>query len=138
MKSRRIQTFQYAKPVDQTAPRAEIELCGNEHLRGAAHVIRAGESNGMHSESGVDEVWMVLAGRARICGPGPVLIGEFGAGDGILIPRNTEYSIESLGDNDLELLQFAAFHPGAPDKRVETVDGRTKPQPVERRSGRAL
>ncbi len=135
---RRIQTFQFAKPEGMSAPRAEIELCGNEHMRGAGHVIRAGESNGLHYESGVDEVWMVLAGRARFCGPGPVLIGEFAVGDGILIPQNTRYSIDNIGDGDLELLQIAAFHRGAGDHRVDLSGGKDATDTVERHSGRAL
>ncbi len=131
----RIQTFQYHKPPGQAAPRAEVTLCGNENFRSTAHVILAGAVDGLHYESGVDELWMVLAGRARFCGPRRTLIGEFAIGEGLLIPRNTQYLVESIGEVDLELLQVAVHHRGEPDRRVELEEPESA---VERHSGRAL
>jgi mannose-6-phosphate isomerase-like protein (cupin superfamily) len=66
-----------------------------------------------------------------------MLIGEFSVNDGIMIPRNTEYLIENVGPDTLELIQVAAIHRGSEDKRVELVklDDRG---PVDRFSGRAL
>lgn len=135
--ARRIQTFQFEKRARQTAPRAEIKLCGNEQIRGTGHVILPGESNELHYESGVDEFWMVLAGRARFCGSGRILIGEFGVNDGIMIPRNTEYLIENIGPGILELIQVAAIHRGSEDKRVELAKAADR-GPVARYNGRAL
>jgi mannose-6-phosphate isomerase-like protein (cupin superfamily) len=136
-RSTRIQTFSFTRPDQQKAPRAEIELCGNENVRGVGHVILQGESNGLHYESGADEFWIVLSGRARFCGSGRILIGEFGVNDGILIPRNTEYLIENIGPDALELIQVAAVHRGADDRRVDLAGG-LKRGTVERHSGRAL
>lgn len=62
---------------------------------------------------------MVLAGCVKFYGPGDVLIGEFGKHEGILIPRGEQYWFESSGDEDLEILQMAAFEMGA---KVERVD----------------
>ena len=95
--ARSIQTFQFLKPYAQSAPRAEIELCGNEMVRATGHVILRGEIDNLHYESGVDEVWVVLKGRARFCRKGRTLIGEFGIGEGILIPRESPYFVESIG-----------------------------------------
>ena len=134
---RRIQTFQFDKRVKQDSARAETKLCANEQIRGIGHVINPGECNELHYESGVDEFWIVLAGRARFCGSGGILIGEFGVNDGILIPRDTEYLIENLGSEKLELIQVAAIHRGAEDKRVDLVKGEER-GPVDRFSGRAL
>ena len=134
---RRIQTFQFQKRIKQYSARAEIKLCGNEQIRGIGHVINPGECNELHYESGIDEFWIVLAGRARFCGSGRILIGEFGVNDGIMIPRNTEYLIENISSDALELIQVSAIHRGSEDKRVELI----KPDdrgPVDRLSGRAL
>jgi mannose-6-phosphate isomerase-like protein (cupin superfamily) len=137
MRGHRIQTFQFEKRIKQDSSRAEIKLCANEQIRGIGHVIHPGECNELHYETGVDEFWIVLAGRARFCGSGRMLIGEFSVNDGIMIPRNTEYLIENVGPDTLELIQVAAIHRGSEDKRVELVklDDRG---PVDRFSGRAL
>ena len=134
---RRIQTFQFEKRVRQTSSRAEIKLCGNEQIRGVGHLINPGESNELHYESGVDEFWIVLAGHARFCGSGGILIGEFGVNDGIMIPCNTEYLIENIGSDVLELVQVAAIHRGAADQRVDLAKAADR-GPVDRFNGRAL
>lgn len=136
-KRRRIQTFQFEKQIRQDSTRAETSLCANEQIRGVGHVIHPGERNDIHYQSGADEFWIVLAGRARFCGSGGIMIGEFGVNDGIMIPRDTEYLIENLGSENLELIQVAAIHRGAEDKRVDLVKGEER-GPVDRFSGRAL
>ena len=134
---RRIQTFQFEKQLNPDSTRAETRLCANEQIRGVGHVIHPGERNDLHYESGADEFWIVLNGRARFCGSGGILIGEFGVNDGIMIPRNTEYLIENIGSEPLELIQVAAIHRGAEDKRIDLVKPDER-KPVDRFSGRAL
>jgi mannose-6-phosphate isomerase-like protein (cupin superfamily) len=134
---RRIQTFQFEKQIKQDSARAETKLCANEQIRGIGHVIHPGECNDLHYESGADEFWIVLAGRARFCGSGGILIGEFSVNDGIMIPRNTEYLIENVGTEKLEMIQVAAIHRGTEDKRVDLVKSDER-RPVNRFSGRAL
>ena len=52
---------------------------------------------------------MVLKGRVRFYGPDDVVIGEFGPHEGTITPRFSRYWFENIGDEDLEILQVAAF-----------------------------
>lgn len=109
----RIQTFRYDKPgSDERGSKEIVLLCQKNTMRGAVHVIRKGGEEHLHSHSSIDGFWMVLSGRARFYGEGDVLIGEFTAMQGILVPRGTKYWFESAGDEDLELLQVLCFDPG--------------------------
>jgi hypothetical protein len=63
----------------------------------------------------------VLSGRVTFYGPGDVVIGEFGKHEGILVPRGAEYWFESSGDEDLEILQMAAFEKGVKVERLDAA-----------------
>jgi hypothetical protein len=41
------------------------------------------------------------------------VIGEFGPGEGTITPRYSRYWFENVGEEDLEILQVAAFSEGA-------------------------
>lgn len=113
------QVFRYEKPTDMPGGKAIVQLAGSDIIRGRVQVVREGGENNLHSHRGMDGFWMVLAGCVKFYGPGDVLIGEFGKHEGILIPRGEQYWFESSGDEDLEILQMAAFEMGA---KVERVD----------------
>jgi mannose-6-phosphate isomerase-like protein (cupin superfamily) len=49
-----------------------------------------------------EELFVVLAGRARVRIGGE--LAEAGAGDSIIVPRDTDFAIESAGDEPLEAL----------------------------------
>ena len=74
---------------------------------------------------------MVRAGRVKFYGPGDVLIGEFGKHEGVLVPRGAEYWFESSGDEDLEILQMAAFEKGVKVERVDAEPLKLDPDSVE-------
>lgn len=108
-----IQVFGYQKPGGERKGSKEIvQLCKNRHLRGAIHVIRTGGEENLHSHKTIDGFWMVLTGRARFYGDKDTVIGEFGPLEGVLVPRNNRYWFESVGVEDLELLQVLVFEPG--------------------------
>ena len=114
------QIFKYEKPFDMPGGKAILKLTGSDIIRGRVQVVREGGENNLHSHRGMDGFWMVLAGRVRFHGPGNVVIGEFGKYEGILIPRGEQYWFESVSDNEeLEILQMAAFEK---DAKVERVD----------------
>lgn len=75
-------------------------------------MVRKGAEEHLHSHNSIDGFWMVLKGRARFHGDNGVVIGEFDPLEGALIPRDTRYWFESVGDQDLELLQVLAFDKG--------------------------
>lgn len=133
-----IQTFRYGKPADQTRPKAIVSLCRSDIVRGAVQVVRKGGGNNLHSHTGTDGLWMVLRGRARFYGPGNTLMGEFDPFDGILIPRNTRYRFESVGEEDLELLQVDAFDHAVRNERVDAEPRRPAADSIERFDGRVL
>jgi mannose-6-phosphate isomerase-like protein (cupin superfamily) len=113
------QVFKYEKPEDMPGQKAIVQLAGSDLIRGRVQVVREGGENNLHSHRGMDGFWMVLSGTVRFYGPGDELIGEFGKHEGILIPRGEQYWFESASDEELELLQMAAFETGV---KVERVD----------------
>lgn len=111
--------FSYRKPETLKGGKAIVQLAESDIIRGRVQIVREGGENNLHSHKGMDGFWMVLRGRVKFYGPGDELIAELAQHEGILLPRGTEYWFESSGDEDLELLQMAAFEKGV---KVERVD----------------
>lgn len=143
------QTFKYRKPPDDQKGNKEIvRLCQNRNLRGAIHVIRKGGEENLHSHKTIDGFWMVLSGKVRFYGENDIVIAELNPLEGVLIPRNTRYWFESVGDQDLELLQVLAFDPGKgfsrdnhakpnfDHKKIKWFDGSTGANPKAAQSRR--
>lgn len=111
------QTFSYVKP-ELRRGKGIVQLALSDIIRGRVQIVRDGGENNLHSHKGMDGFWFVLGGKVKFYGPGDVLIGEFGRHEGILIPRGAEYWFESSGDEDLEILQMAAFEKGVKVERI--------------------
>lgn len=110
---RPVQAFRYRKPANDGSSNKEIALlCKESMIRGAIHVVRKGAEEHLHSHKFIDGFWMVLKGRARFHGDNGVVIGEFDPLEGVLIPRNTRYWFESVGEQELEMLQVLAYDKG--------------------------
>lgn len=106
------QTFRYRKPGEQEKGKREIvRLCEIQSMRGSVHVVRKGGEEHLHSHQTVDGFWMVLSGHVRFYGGGHRLLGDLGAMEGILLPRNNRYWFESVGDDDAEVLQVLHIDP---------------------------
>lgn len=118
--------FSYRKPETLKGGKAIVQLAESDIIRGRVQIVREGGENNLHSHKGMDGFWLVLRGRVKFYGPGDALIAELGQHEGILLPRGTEYWFESSGEEDLELLQMAAFEKGV---KVERVD--KEPQKFE-------
>ena len=129
------QTFRYEKPEAQTADKAIVSLCQTDIVRGAVQVVREGGDNNLHSHKGMDGFWMVLKGRVRWHGPDGV-IGEFGVHEGIVMPRNSQYWFESVGEDTLELLQVVAFDRSVRNERVDVEPRKFDVDATERFDGR--
>jgi mannose-6-phosphate isomerase-like protein (cupin superfamily) len=114
------QTFRHFKPEDQDGGKAMVRLCQSDLIRGVVQVVKKGEGdNNLHSHTGMDTVWFVLKGRVKFYGENDAVMGEFGPGEGILMPRNNAYWFAAEGDEDLELLQVAAFDRDVKNERVD-------------------
>ena len=106
--------FSYAKPDAVSVGKGFVNLGRRDIVRGAVQVVKKnGGENNLHFHTTSASFWMVLKGRVRFYGPGDVLIGEFGPHEGTITPRYSRYWFENVGDEDLEILQVAAFSEGA-------------------------
>ena len=103
-------TFSYTKPEGVGAGKGFITLGRKDIVRGVVQVVKKhGGENNLHYHTTSASFWMVLKGRVRFYGPGDVLIGEFGPHEGTITPRYSRYWFENVGEEDLEILQVAAF-----------------------------
>src|SRR3981189_3451564 len=106
--------FSCSKPSGVGAAKGFVNLGRRDIVRGAVQVVKKnGGENNLHFHTTSASFWMVLKGRVRFYGPGDVLIGEFGPHEGTITPRYSRYWFENVGDEDLEILQVAAFSEGA-------------------------
>lgn len=100
------QTFNYEKPAAELQGKREVvRLCQIPTLQGSVQVVRRGGGEHLHSHGTVDGFWMVLSGRVAFYGEDSKLFGEFGPGEGILMPRGNRYWFEALGEGDAEIIQ---------------------------------
>jgi mannose-6-phosphate isomerase-like protein (cupin superfamily) len=106
--------IRYAKPPGDGAKQV-VKLARTDRMIANVQVIRKGGENNLHSHRHLDGFWFVLSGRVRFYGEGDVVLGEFGRHEGMLVPRHVKYWFESVGSEDLELLQLEAFDTSIPD-----------------------
>jgi mannose-6-phosphate isomerase-like protein (cupin superfamily) len=128
-------TFSYAKPDGVSAGKGFVALGRKDIVRGVVQVVKKnGGENNLHYHTGIASFWMVLKGRVRFYGPGDVVIGEFGPMEGTITPRFSRYWFENVGEEDLEILQVAAFGTEKLEKsgRTDVSEQRFKPGTAQR------
>jgi mannose-6-phosphate isomerase-like protein (cupin superfamily) len=81
-------------------------------------IVKDGGENNLHYHTNSDTTWVVMKGLVRFYGLGDKLIGEYGPGQGIMIPGGARYWFEKAGTETLELLQVVAVEPGAKGERI--------------------
>ena len=113
----RIQPLAYAAP-DSGKPKDVLMLGKTGRMRTLVQIVKSGGENNLHYHTNSDTTWMVLKGRVRFYGLGDTLIGEYGVGEGILMPGGARYWFEKAGDDELELLQVVAAETGAKAERI--------------------
>jgi mannose-6-phosphate isomerase-like protein (cupin superfamily) len=112
--------FEYAGPPPEfNAPKKHYRLCRTPLLDADIQVLSEKGANNLHSHSGNDGFWFVLAGRATFYDADDNVIGEIGPKQGILIEHDTPYWFEGSGDERLEILHVAAIDPRVDDQRVD-------------------
>jgi mannose-6-phosphate isomerase-like protein (cupin superfamily) len=119
---KKVHTFTFERPgigFQTEKKKIHVRLAGTNHLRAQIQVLAEGGENNLHYHPHVDLIYMVIAGRVRFYGNNDVLLGEFGPLEGINMPRNCRYWFESVGDEELHLLQIAGFPNGETHKRVD-------------------
>ncbi len=126
------QTFSYKKPDNLRRGKGIVQLAQSPLIRGRVQIVQEGGENNLHSHTGMDGFWFVLAGKVKFYGPGDVLIGEYGKHEGILIPAGLEYWFESSDPNEaLEILQMAGFEKGVKATRNDVAAQKLDPESVE-------
>jgi mannose-6-phosphate isomerase-like protein (cupin superfamily) len=104
-------TFTYERPV-LTGGKAMDILSITDRGIFAFQVLRAGGETNMHSHTHLDGFWFVRRGKARFYtggAAGNVVLGELGANQGVLIPRDYPYWFEAVlesEDDECEILQM--------------------------------
>jgi mannose-6-phosphate isomerase-like protein (cupin superfamily) len=124
----KITSFAYTKPASLGSGKGFVGLARTDIVKGVVQVVKKnGGENNLHFHKRMDSFWFVLKGRVRFYGPGDVVIGEFGPNEGTVTPRYSRYWFENVGDDDLELLQVAAYLPGATEGgRTDVTEQRYK------------
>ena len=114
----RVRNFKYLKPESLgDANKGLVRLAGTDIMKGVVQVIQEGGENHLHYHE-------VLKGRAKFYGPDDKLIGECGPFEGLVTPRGARYWFEKTSeDEDLELLQVAAYDTDASAARRIPIDG---------------
>jgi mannose-6-phosphate isomerase-like protein (cupin superfamily) len=105
----RIEEFRFKRPdVEIKNRRGVYYLADSDILKGAIQIIPEGGDTDLHYHPGTDGFWMVLQGRVRFYGVDGV-IGEYGPGEGLLMPRNSRYWFETADTSqELQILQIGA------------------------------
>lgn len=105
-----IPRFEITKP-DEKVPgrRMSKELSESDIQRATVQIIPPGISNQMHSHKGQDGFWLVLEGTLQFYAKGDETIDDLEARQGVLVPHDTRYWFENVGDEDVVLLHIASY-----------------------------
>jgi mannose-6-phosphate isomerase-like protein (cupin superfamily) len=103
--------FRYEKPVGQDSPVAVVPLADSVVLGIDVQVLSAGAEVMVGVDRAAENLWWVLAGQARFFDADGQVFGEFGAFQGVAVPRGASGRFESAGDVDLEILRISAVDP---------------------------
>ena len=99
--------------------KVHIKLAGTNSFRASMQILHKGGENNLHYHPNMDLIYMVMKGRIKFYGPGDKVIGDFGPNEGMLLPENSRYWFESVGEEEAWLMQIAGFPKGiAAYKRI--------------------
>lgn len=110
--------FAYTGPLRDDRPKHSVQLCKSDILKADVQVIREGGANNLHSHTGNDGFWLVLRGRAKFYDENDRIVADLGVHEGVLVPRDCPYWLESGSDEPLELLHVSAKDLSVKDRRI--------------------
>ena len=101
--------FRYVRPDVDIGDRRAIYVLGKtDILKAQVQIVPKGGENDMHYHPGTDGFWWVISGKVRFHDVDGV-IGEYGPGEGILMPCNARYWFETADPSEeLQILQIGA------------------------------
>lgn len=130
------QPFKYDNP-GRSGGKTIVNLGQTDVVRGLVQVVKKGEGdNNLHLHTGMDSLWFVLKGRVKFYGEDDVELGEYGAQEGLIMPRNNVYWFASVGDEDLELLQCVGYDRDVKNERVDMAPRKWEVNTTEHIDGR--
>ena len=109
-----VHSFKLERPAVELEPgrKLHIKLAGTDSCRAQVQVLKKGGENNLHYHPNMDLIYMVMKGRIKFYGPGDKVIGDFGPNEGMLLPENSRYWFESVGEEEAWLMQIAGFPKG--------------------------
>src|ERR1700761_2776329 len=97
-----LKRISYAKPT-LAGLRGISPLASTDVLSAIVQTLGPGMRQGLHAHGSYDGFYFVLAGRARFYGRDNALFAEIGPHEAVLVPRNTPYAFEAVGE-EVQLL----------------------------------
>lgn len=131
------QTFEFfgIHPQLLKSGKVTTTLAQSDILTGTVMVAAAGGETIVHSHTGMDQLFVVLAGQATFYGAEHEVVRVLGPLEGVLVPRNTVYWYEKTGDENLVLLRTAARSQNEAQETVRITGQLRESRPVEPRDG---
>jgi mannose-6-phosphate isomerase-like protein (cupin superfamily) len=117
----KFQPFSFNRPDDiPEGRRAHVRLAKGSLVRGTVQVLSkgGGGDTNLHCHPDADGFWFVVKGRVEFYNVRDELLGSFGPGEGILVPRYARYRFNQVGDEELHLLQVVASANDGSKRRV--------------------
>lgn len=111
--------FSFKRPDDlPEGRRAHVRLCKGSLVRGTVQILPSGGDTNIHCHPDADGFWFVIQGKVEWKNVDGELLGVFGPGEGIMVPRYSRYSFNQTGDEELHLLQVVASANDGSKRRV--------------------
>ena len=126
------QPFTFDRPDIPEGRRAHVRLAKASILRGTVQVlpVGGGGDTNLHCHPDADGFWFVVKGRVEFWNARNEMLGSFGAGEGILVPRYARYRFNQVGDEELHLLQVVGSANDGSKRRVGIGPQNRMPQPT--------
>jgi mannose-6-phosphate isomerase-like protein (cupin superfamily) len=103
-----LQGFHYELPDGAAdVPKTDIRVARTDMLSAVVQVVNHGGETNLHAHNGEDAVWMVLDGEVAFY-DGEDNRLHLKKHEFVLIPGGTKYWFESVTDEPLQILRFAA------------------------------
>jgi quercetin dioxygenase-like cupin family protein len=128
-------TFFDIHPQLLNSGKATTTLAQSDILTGTVMVAESGGETIVHSHSGMDQIFVVLAGQAAFYTTEQELVKVLGPMEGVLVPRNIVYWYEKTGEENLVLFRAAARLPDGPHETIRVTGQLRESKPVEPRDG---
>jgi mannose-6-phosphate isomerase-like protein (cupin superfamily) len=115
----KFQPFSFKRPDDiPEGRRAHVRLAKGSIVRGTVQVLPSGGDTNFHCHPDADGFWLVLKGEVEFYNVRDELLGRFGPGEGVLVPRYARYRFNQVGDEELHLLQVVGSANDGSKRRV--------------------